>query len=219
MTPELSRRRLLQLISAAAVTLPLTELSLPQAAVGAPVAPDAETPTLEAWSDTFVPGEKRSADDRAIAGAVSGPGAVQAGALDLMRFEPVGLAPLLPALAAGINAEATRYAAERQVLPDPSVPPFVALSFAHRTALALELMAPDRPDQLAWYGLAAVAMLAFHTAAHLHTAEAVRAGHPGLAWLDFPAPDVDGLWRYPEFSYGRPLADLHPHTTRSGHPA
>jgi hypothetical protein len=103
--------------------------------------------------------------------------------------------------------------------PDPTVAPFVALSFEDRTALALELVEGDGPDQVAWYGLAAVAMLAFHTAAHLHTADAVRAGHPGLAWLGFPAPAADGLWRYPEFSYGRPLADLHPHTTPTGNPA
>jgi hypothetical protein len=62
-------------------------------------------------------------------------------------------------------------------------------------------------------------MLAFHTAGHLSTAEAVRSGHPGLAWIDFPAPDPDGLWRYPEFSYRRSLAAVHPATTATGQPA
>jgi hypothetical protein len=144
---------------------------------------------------------------------------VQAGAVALMRYGPVGLAPARPALAADLDVEATRYATAHGLLPDPTVPPFVALPFEHRTALALELLEGGRPDQLAWYGLAGVAMLAFHTAGHLSTAEAVRSGHPGLAWIDFPAPDPDGLWRYPEFSYRRSLAAVHPATTATGQPA
>lgn len=222
MTAELSRRRLLQVVTAAALAYPLTALRLPAAAAAAapdlPLSPLAAM-TLEAWSDTMVPGEKRFPADRAIAGATAGPGAVQAGALDLMRFGPVGLAPALPALAAGLDAEAVRYAAAAGVLLDPTVPPFVALPFEHRTALALELLEGTLPDQLAWYGLAGVATLAFHTAGHLSTADAVRSGHPGLAWIDFPAPDPDGLWRYPVFSYRRVLAEPHPRTTATGSPA
>jgi len=222
-TAELSRRRLLQIVSAAALAYPLTALRLPEAAA-APTAPGLPlTPldamTLEAWSDTMVPGEKRSPGDRAIAGAATGPGAVQAGALELMQFGPVGLAPALPALAAGLNAQAVRYAATAGILLDPTVPPFVALPFEHRTALALELLEGTLPDQLAWYGLAGVATLAFHTAGHLSTADAVRSGHPGLAWIDFPPPDSDGLWRYPVFSYRRVLAEPHPRTSATGSPA
>ena len=221
---QVSRRRLLQIASAAALTIPLSQLRAP-AAAGAPLptpgapAPDAVTQTLEAWSDTMIPGEKRSPDDRAIAGATTGPGAVQAGAVTLMNFPPVGLAPALPGLAAGLNAEATAYAATHGVVLDPTVPPFVALPFEHRTALALQLLEGSTPDQLAWYGIAGVAFLAFHTAGHLDTVEAVRTGHPGLAWIDFPAPDPDGLWRYPTFSYRRRLARSHPRTTPTGNPA
>ena len=47
----------------------------------------------------------------------------------------------------------------------------------------------------------------------------VADGHPGLAWLRFPAPDADGLYRFPVFSYGRRLARRHPDTTASGSPA
>jgi hypothetical protein len=202
----------------AAVVLPLAELSLPETAARATPSSDIQAATLEAWSDTMIPGEKRWAGDRAIAGAAAGPGAVQAGALTLMHFAPMGLEPALPALVVGLNTEATRYAAEAGVPLDPTVPPFVSLPFRHRTALALELLDKDRPDQLAWYALSAVAFLAFHTAGHLHTANAVRSGHPGLKWIGFPHPDADGLWRFPEFSYRRELARLHPHTTRSGNP-
>jgi hypothetical protein len=219
MTHQVSRRRLLQLATAAAAALPLSRLPLPAASAGTVPWTDATTLTLEAWSDTMVPGEKRSGDDASIAGAAAGPGAVQAGAVDLMRFPPVGLAPLLPALAAALGVEATRYAAQHQVVLEPTLPPFVALPFEHRTALALELLDGDRPDQLAWYGLAGVATLAFHTAAHLDTAQAVRAGHPGLSWIGFPAPGPDDLWRFPRFSYRRKLAEPHPDTTPSGNPA
>jgi hypothetical protein len=216
---EVSRRRLLQLVSVAALAVPLAQLAPPRAIAGPLPSADVVTLTLEAWSDTMVPGERRFPGDRAVAGAAAGPGAVQAGAVDLMRFGPVGLAPTLPAFAADLNVEAARYAATAGVLLDPTVPPFAGLPFEHRTALALELLDGGRPDQLLWFGLAGVAMLAFHTAGHLSTAEAVRTGHPGLAWLDFPAPDSDDLWRYPEFSYRRELATAHPATTASGNPA
>jgi enediyne biosynthesis protein E8 len=215
-----SRRKLLQLAAAAALTVPLAQLRFPVAtAAPAPALPDPLTQTLEAWSDTMIPGEKRSPGDRAVAGAAAGPGAVQAGAIALMNFPPVGLAPALPALAAGLDAEATTYAASHNVVLDPTVPPFVALPFAHRTALALQLLELGHPYQLAWYGLAGIAFLAFHTAGHLDTVAAVRSGHPGLAWIDFPQPGPDGLWRYPVFSYRRVLARSHPRTTRSGSPA
>ena len=215
---QVSRRKLLQIASVAALALPLSQLRSP-VATAAPALPDPVTQTLEAWSDTMIPGAKRSPTDRAIAGAAAGPGAVQAGALALMNFPAVGLAPALPGLAAGLNAEATTYAATHGVVLDPTVPPFVALPFAHRTALALQLLELGHPDQLAWYGLAGVAFLAFHTAGHLDTVTAVRTGHPGLAWIDFPQPDPDGLWRYPVFSYRRVLARSHPRTTPSGSPA
>ena len=215
---QVSRRKLMQLAAAAALTVPLAQLRSPRA-TAAPALPDPVTQTLEAWSDTMIPGVKRSAADRAIAGAAKGPGAVQAGAIALMNFPAVGLAPALPGLAAGLNAEATTYAATHGVVLDPTVPPFVSLPFAHRTALALQLLELGQPDQLAWYGLAGVAFLAFHTAGHLDTVTAVRTGHPGLTWIDFPQPNADGLWRYPVFSYRRVLARSHPRTTPSGSPA
>jgi hypothetical protein len=58
--------------------------------------------------------------------------------------------------------------------------------------------------------------MAFDSAAHLHTAEAIAAGHPGLLAMGMTPPDADGLWRYGEFSYRRPLAALHPDTLPNG---
>lgn len=224
MTAQISRRRLLRLLSAAAVALPLSSnqlssTALPRVPASLAPSPDVETATLEAWSDTIVPGERRWPGDRSVAGAAEGPGAVQAGAVDLMRFEPVGLKATLPSLVVTLNVEAGRYAAAAGATPDPAVPPLVALSFQDRTDLALELLDSGRPDELLWFALAAVATLAFHTAAHLDTADAVRSGHPGLTWIGFPEPDADDLWRYPEFSYGRRLARPHRSTTPTGHPA
>jgi enediyne biosynthesis protein E8 len=208
----ISRRRALQLVAVAVATVPVLADGRPAGAQ------DIDRVTLEAWSDTIVPGQKRSASDRAIAGACAGPGAVQAGVWDLMNDPDVGIAPALPAFVTLLNTEAVAYASAHHRRLGVIVPPFVALSFDDRTALALQLLDPRHVDQLLWYALAAMPILAFHTAAQLDTAAAVRAGHPGLAWIDFPEPDADGLWRFPEFSYRQQLADAHPATTSTGNP-
>lgn len=213
----ISRRHVLQLVAAAVATVPLLDVPT-RAGAADPTGSSIDRLTMEAWADTIVPGEKRDAADRAIAGACAGAGAVQAGVWDLMNDPDVGLAPVLPALVTALDTAAAAYAVTHRVRLDLTVPPFVALPFAHRTALALQLLDPSRPDQLLWYALAAMAMLAFHTAAHLDTATVVRAGHPGLAWIQFPQPDPDGLWRFSDFSYRRTLAAMHPATTSTGNP-
>ena len=178
----------------------------------------AMTQTLEAYADTLIPGEKRFPADRAIAGVVSGAGAVQAGAIEMLNFPPVGLQPALPGLAAGIDVLAVLYAVTHTIVLDPTVPPFVALDFASRTALLVKILDEDGPVQAAFSGLASVCFLAYHTAAYLPTAVAIRDGHPGLAAIGFPPPNPDGLWRFPEFSYRRALAVAHPHS-QCGNPA
>ena len=92
--------------------------------------------TLEAFADTVIPGAKRFPGDRAIAGVAEGDGAVAAGALELLATDAGGLALALDGLADALNGHARAYAAERRLAPDDTVPPFVALSFEHRTALA-----------------------------------------------------------------------------------
>lgn len=217
-----SRRRLLQLATSAFVawqTAPWADKLLAFAGPPSGTSSDAVTTTLEAFADTLIPGEKRYDADYAIAGVVRGPGAVQAGAVDLMWFSQAAIGPLLPALASMLDARASGYAGQHRVALDATLPPFVALAFADRTRLLLELLDPSAPDYLAWWALAAMPFLAFHTAGHLHTADAVRTGHPGLRWIGFPQPDRDGLWRFPKFSYRRRLAASHPGTTRGGSPA
>ena len=222
----ISRRRLIQLATTAFVTwqaAPWADRVLALAGTADSSWPggstsDAMTTTLEAFADTLIPGAKRYDGDYAVAGVVRGPGAVAAGAVDLMWFPQAAIGPALPALAAALNSRASTYALQQQRALDPTLPPFVALSFADRTKLLLALLDPAAQDYLVWWALAAMPFLAFHTAGHLPTAEAVRAGHPGLRWIGFPRPDRDGLWRFPHFSYRRRLAHSHPHTTRNGNP-
>jgi hypothetical protein len=183
------------------------------------VADPLRTITIEAFADTIIPGEKRSPDDRAVAGAASGPGAVAAGAVPLLEQPGGGLAPTLDALAAALNDHASEYAAEHGVPLDDEVPPFVALPFVHRTALVEILTRPDHPERQMWVGLALFSNMAFDSAAHVSTTEAFAAGHPGLLAIGYFPPEPDGLFRFPRFSYGRQLADLHPGTTSTGSPA
>jgi enediyne biosynthesis protein E8 len=172
--------------------------------------------TLEAFADTIIPGEKRSPEDRTVAGAAVGGGAVEAGAIELLEMPEGGFAPLLNHVAESLSEYATDYAGQHGLALDGSVPPFVALPFADRTALVQALTAPEHPERELWAGIAIFCYMAFDSAAHMHTADAIRAGHVGLATLGYANPDDDGLWRFPDHSYGGQPAPLHPDTAPSG---
>lgn len=177
------------------------------------------TTTLEAFADTFVPGEKRSSDDIAIAGAARGPGAVAAGAMELLETFAAGISDGLDDLAKTLNEHASRYAAEHGLSLDASAPPFAGLDYEHRTALIRVITAPDHPEKDFWILTALFCFMAFDTAAHVDLISAMGSGHPGLEMMGFAKPDPDGLWRFPDFTYGRQLANIHPDTTPSGDPA
>jgi enediyne biosynthesis protein E8 len=177
------------------------------------------TMTLEAFADTIIPGALRFAGDRAVAGASPDGGAVVAGALELLRDPAVGLVGALDSLVLALNEHARSWAAARDLVLDGDVPPFVALRFTDRTGLVDALTQPDHPEKDMWVALAIFSTMAYDCAAHLHTADAVAAGHVGLTAMGFAKPEPDGLWRFPQFSYRRPLASLHPNTTPSGSPA
>ncbi|MFD8424067.1 DUF5987 family protein [Streptomyces sp. NPDC059466] len=212
------RRSILKALVATLAGLSAGGLDSPPAAAAA-ASESWTTQTLEAFADTLIPGQRRFPGDVVIAGAVTGPGAVQAGAVGLLTSPQLPVAPLLPAIAALLDARAVAYAALRLIWLPPTLPPFVGLSFAHRTALVGGLFDPDDLDRPIWQVMSLLVGLAFDTAGQQDTVEALGQGHPGLTWLRFPEPDPDGLWRFPDFSYGRPLAVLHPHTTASGSPA
>ncbi|ALU98456.1 regulator [Streptomyces sp. MBT56] len=185
---------------------------------GAP-AGDIRTMTLEAYADTIVPGQKRFADDRAIAGVSTGGGAVQAGALELLQWDATGIHEGLDDLVRLVNEHALAYAAERRLAPDPTVPPFVALDYPDRAALIQRLTTPGHPEKEFWVLLSLFCNMAFDSAAHLNTAQAMEDGHPGLEAMGLSMPDADGLWRFKDYSYGREFARLHPDTTSTGSPA
>jgi hypothetical protein len=177
------------------------------------------TMTLEAFADTFVPGEKRSPDDVAIAGAAAGPGAVEAGAIELLELPATGVADGLDDIVSTLNEHAAEYAAEHGISRDAAVPAFAALDYEQRSALMRILTAPDHPEKEFWILTALFCFMAFDTAAHTDTVRAMEEGHPGLQMMGFAKPDADGLWRFPDYSYGRQLARQHPDTTPNGDPA
>jgi hypothetical protein len=222
--PEIDRRAVLRGLTAALAVLAAGQVVQPGTASAA-TAQEADTTgswttqTLEAFADTLIPGERRHTGDLPIAGAVTGPGAVQAGVIAVLTSPDLPLAPLLPEIGVLLNTRATAYAVTHLILLPPTSPPFVGLSFSQRTDLVGGLFGPADLDRAVWQVLSLIVGLAFDTAAHLDTRQALAAGHPGLAWLGFPAPNADGLWRFPQFSYGRALADTHPATTASGSPA
>ena len=175
--------------------------------------------TLEAFADTILPGEKRTPDDTAVAGVSDGPGAVAAGALELLCTPATGLTESLPLLADLLDGHATAHAEAHGLSLPAGGPAFVALPFEHRTRLVARLTAPGHPEKEGWVGLALFCNMAFDSAAHLHTVDAIAAGHPGLAAMGFYDPGDDGLWRFPGYSYGGTPAAPHPSTTASGSPA
>jgi hypothetical protein len=215
---ELTRRQTLQLAGLISAGVPLLAIAeMPSAVAG--TKSDIETMTLEAWADTLIPGAKRYHADYAIAGAARRAGAVQAGAVTFMKFPATGVAAALPAFVSALTAEATSYIGSNNLDVDPTLPPFVALRYRDRKRLVASLTDKSTGDvQLFWFAFSALVFLSYHTAGHLHTAHAVRSGHPGLKAIGFPMPDHDGLWRFPHFSYRRRLAHQHPHTTKGGQP-
>nr|WP_207915137.1 DUF5987 family protein [Micromonospora sp. 15K316] len=186
---------------------------------GAAAADPVRTATLEAFADTIIPGAKRFPEDRAIAGVVDDPGAVEAGALELLAHSALGLAKALDGMAGLLNMHAQNSARAKQLVLDPTVPPFVALDFDARTALVQELTDPSHPEREVWFGVALFCTMAFDSAPHLSTVDALEQGHPGLSILGFHHPDEDRSWRFPHFSYQRQLATVHPQTTTTGNPA
>jgi enediyne biosynthesis protein E8 len=210
---RLTRRALLKSVAtlAAAWTINPWRIVVPSA-FGQEMEDPATIATLEAYADTLIPGEKRFPGDRAIAGVVSGAGAVQGGALDMMNF--VGFGPVLFFIGEAINSYAVLYALLNGIVLDPTVPPFVSLDFASRTALVVAILGGSGADQPVFSGLAALSFVAFNTAGYLTTVDAIQQGHPGLAAIGFPAPNPDGKWRFPDFSYQRVLAKPHPRSKR-----
>lgn len=184
---------------------------------------DVQVLTLEALADTVVPGVKRHPDDVAISGLDDTPGAVEAGALDVLLDPATGLedgvgemADLLNVHARGRACGRARDGSEEAGEPAPGLPEFVALDHEGRRELLTELTSHEHPERELWFLMALFCYMAFDSAPHLETAEAVRDGHPGLVHLGFLQPDSDGLWRAKAPTYGRPTARVRPGTDEFG---
>jgi len=199
----------------AGLTLP----KLADSAVQTATTDTVTTTTLETFADTLIPGAKRFAGDRAVAGVSGPPGGADSGFLELLRHPLVQLGPVLPELAGALNVAAAAYAASRLILLPWDVPPLVGMTYPQRAGFLPTLFRPTQPDRLLWILLALLASASFDTAAQRHTSEALRNGHPGLKFEGFPLPNADGVWRFADFSYGRPLAVPHPRTTVGGSPS
>jgi hypothetical protein len=74
------------------------------------------------------------------------------------------------------------------------------------------LTTPGHPEKDGWVLLALFSNMAYDTAPHMHTSDALAAGHPGLLAMGFAQPDADGLWRFADYGYGQELAKRHPNT-------
>ncbi|MEO7269823.1 MAG: DUF5987 family protein [Knoellia sp.] len=180
--------------------------------------------TLEAFADTVIPGVKRHPEDVAIAGLDDSPGAVEAGALEVLLDPATGLEDGVGEMADLLNDHARLRVRDHDHDHDHDhapvgaggLPDFVALHHADRRALLAELTAHEHPQRELWFLMALFCYMAFDSAPHLDTATAVRDGHPGLVHLGFLQPDDDGLWRASAPSYGRPTARVRAGTDEFG---
>src|SRR5690348_15833634 len=110
--------------------------------------------TLEAYSDTIVPGEKRSTRDQAIAGAAPGPGSVAASALDLLNIGATGVTSGLPYVAQSLNHHTKSYAGEVELELDHDIQPFLALPYENRRELVRRQPTSGHPETDGWVSLA-----------------------------------------------------------------
>jgi hypothetical protein len=175
----------------------------------------AEILALEAFADTILPGRKRAADDPAIAGVSHDPGAVEAGALDVLTNPMTGIDDGVPEMARMLNHEAGAYA-QVHALTVGRDREFADLDYEHRRALVDRLTAVGAPMRDFWILLALFAYMAYDSAPHEATAAVMARADSGLAAMGFAAPGPEGIWAFSDFSYRRPLARLRAGTDEKG---
>lgn len=169
----------------------------------------AERLALEALADTVLPGCKRTPEDRAICGVSQDFGAVEAGALNVLTDPATGIAGGVAEMAQLLDEEAASYS-------NGTASVFADLAYAERRALLNKLISPETPMREFWVLVALFAYMAYDSAPHLPTSEALTGPHSGLAAMGFAGPEEDGRWRFAPHGYGRPLARLHPDTLPNG---
>jgi enediyne biosynthesis protein E8 len=174
-----------------------------------------QTATLEAFADTVIPGRKRFAGDTPIAGVSATPGAVEAGALKVLCDPATGMHDGVGAMAELLDERAVEWA-RTQADIDYQVTCFVSLAYEHRRRLVAALTSTDEVERDAWFLLALFANMAYDSAPHLETVDALASPVSGLRAMGFRAPVGGQRWRFDQFTYGRPLARLREGTDARG---
>lgn len=169
--------------------------------------------TLEAFADTIIPGRKRHPGDDAIAGVSETPGAVEAGALTVLCDPATGIEDGVGEMAELLDVVAAAWARDHD---RPTVRDFVDLDYADRRAVVGALTGRDEPQRDLWFLLALFATMAYDSAPHRETADAVADDASGLRAMGYLPATPDGRWAFPDHSYRRPLANLRAGTDARG---
>ena len=153
--------------------------------------------TLQAVADTMIPGRKVDRTDlgnevhpKAIAGAHSEPGAVQADALALFHDSRIGFDALEPAFLSELQSRSLLRGGQ-----------FLDLPFASRVSVCVDGLSASNPTVLVWEAVAAVAFAAFLVVATQQNATIDTAC--GLQVLGHPGTAPNG---YADYSYGKKLS-------------
>lgn len=186
------------------------------AAVGTPaVLDDRQTLALEAFADTVIPGRKRHPGDLAVAGVDTTPGAVEAGALTVLCDPATGIEDGIGDLADLLDETAVEWAATQEDIAQ-EVTRFADLSYPQRRRLVARLTDRQEPYHDMWFLVALFSTMAYDSAPHLETVDAVHSPASGLRAMGFAVPGSDGRWAFPRFGYGRPLATSRADTDARG---
>ncbi|WP_201848144.1 DUF5987 family protein [Myceligenerans indicum] len=198
-------------------TLPPTRRPRTAALGERPTLAPAQRLALEAFADTVVPGRKRHPDDVAIAGVDDTPGAVECGALDVLTDPATGIEDGVGDMADLLDRRAAAWADRHGGRP---VARFADLGYPDRRRLVAELTDPAEPEKDLWFLVALFATMAYDSAPHLETADALDPAvtpASGLRAMGF-FPPSGGRWAFDRGGYGRPLARLKPGTDDHGDP-
>src|SRR3954470_20295561 len=191
----LTRRRLLERASATAAVLAVGPVApLPQ--LGSPVSDN--DGTLQAFSDTMVPGRRVTATSlgapihpQAIAGVDPQPGAVEADALALYHHPKVGFDALQGPFVAELESRSAAHGGA-----------FLDLGWDARVAVCIEGLDYANSTRLLWEAAAAVPFTAFCAAALVPEQTADKA--PGYRVMGLPGAAPNG---YPhDYCYRRALS-------------
>lgn len=203
---ELSRRQFLQHTSVLGIVA-LVASALPAAerlALAPAEAQDASysDATLQAFSDTIIPGRKAEKTDlgdpidpRAIAGVDPDPGAVEADALRLYHHELTGFDTLEPAFLADLNVRSLPHGGD-----------FLSLAYDARVAVVLGAFDFANPARVLYEAAAAVPFTAFCAAAvHPIGTSANASGYRAMGYPGGGPNSAPVMYPY-SFSYRKKLA-------------